>query len=225
MDFKFLENFLISDIRDKIQTLKELSENQFETLQEVLKEAKNNNHMIPYKKFIETMKYQEDFKKNASVIARLFHVNITTDTVKKIMNMNGVLTSEDIENHLIKANINIPVIRLVDYKGEKNCIICAENKYENHWIALWYFNGKQIMFDSTGCEPKYYDFHHVDNHLTIKIQPPNTNECGYYCLWFVYNASTSEEFDMEELVTRWLKNNRNLEELNECIVNFVINKM
>ncbi len=82
-------------------------------------------------------------------MARLFHVNLKSETVKKLMNMHGVLTSEDLENHLAKTEINIPVIKLEDYKDEVKLIIRVENKRANHWIALW----NKIMFDSTGRKP------------------------------------------------------------------------
>jgi hypothetical protein len=73
----------------------------------------------------------------------------------------------------------------------------ASNLQGTHWVAVIVRNGKGYYFDSFGNPPPLMVNHWLHGHCdtwssnTRQVQSPLSQQCGYFCLHYLYYASSS----------------------------------
>jgi hypothetical protein len=125
----------------------------------------------------------KSFSKNEGL--RLFEI---VDKCKEmqIKNFKGVF-SRDKLNENKKTNNECLVLNIDDDKNPGT-----------HWVALFIKNDVSMYFDSFGFDPPEEIKEYCKEKLysnTFKIQLPDEEICGHYCIFMLYRLSNGYNFN------------------------------
>ena len=138
----------------------------------------------------------------------------------------GILTTEDLYNLAKRLKLNIKVLSKDEFIKLKNgnYIINLNNHNQegSHWVSLIKQNDILYYWDSYGMPPPIEILKINTNKIyynTYTIQDIKEENCGYYCLFFLYHMKLYKN-DYKKMLELFIYNN----EINGDILQTFFNK-
>ena len=221
MDVDWLENFGRMSLGEKIERIKNVEDDQYDTLCMGLRENQNKTVLLPYRKLIlDCLKSGENAKKHAHTLGRLFHFHLRSYANGECQRSRGRLGSKEMREWLdLDPLLSEVEIRMDDLSKERgNGVVNVVRGGCRHWVLVWNYEedgGSRTLFDSSGKTQKVYEDDVVSDNLW---QPDGTHTCGYYVLWAAHQMSRG--YTLDDLEDEYLYN-LDLKTLENLVVQFV----